>query len=101
MLRKLIPYTKGYRMWILAGILCSVAESVLELLLPQAMSNVVDVGIASGDSHFILMTGVKMLLLALAAMAGGVGAARKEGDGDPENGGPAPFPVAVKGQVGQ
>ena len=75
MLRKLIPYTKGYRMWILAGILCSVAESVLELLLPQAMSNVVDVGIASGDSHFILMTGVKMLLLALAAMAGGVGAA--------------------------
>ena len=75
MLRKLIPYTRGYRLWILGGVLCSVAEAVLELMLPRAMSDVVDVGIASGDRNYILLTGVKMLLLALAALAGGVGAA--------------------------
>jgi len=74
-LRKLIPYTRGYRLWILGGVLCSVAEAVLELMLPRAMSDVVDVGIASGDRNYILLTGVKMLLLALAALAGGVGAA--------------------------
>ncbi len=75
MIKKLFPYTKGYRLWILGGILCSAGESVLELMLPRAMSDVVDIGIASGDRTYILMTGLKMILLALAALAGGVGAA--------------------------
>jgi ATP-binding cassette subfamily B protein len=75
MIRKLAPYTKGYRLWILGGILCSVGEAVLELMLPRAMSDVVDVGLASGDRQYILLCGLKMILLALAALAGGVGAA--------------------------
>ena len=32
MIRKLAVYTKGYRIWILLGVACSVAEAVLELL---------------------------------------------------------------------
>ena len=75
MIRKLAPYTKGYRIWILLGILCSAGESVLELMLPNAMSDIVDVGIATGDRAYILLTGVKMLLMALAALGCGVGAA--------------------------
>ena len=75
MIKKLLPYTKGYRLWILGGILCSIMEAVLELMLPRVMSDVVDVGIASGDRGYILLTGLKMILLALAALAGGVGAA--------------------------
>ena len=75
MLKKLFPYTKGYRLWILAGILCSALESVFELLLPKAMSSIVDVGMANGDRNYILMTGLKMVLMALAALAGGIGAA--------------------------
>ena len=69
------PYTKGYRQWILLGVACSVAEAVLELELPQAMSEIVDVGIANGDRAYILLTGLKMLVLALLALASGVGAA--------------------------
>lgn len=38
MIRKLAPYTKGYRVWIFLGVLCSAGEAVLELLLPKAMS---------------------------------------------------------------
>ena len=34
MLKKLARYTKGYRLFILLGVLCSVGESVLELELP-------------------------------------------------------------------
>ena len=49
MLKKLAPYTRGYRWYILLGVLCSVGESVLELELPRAMSEIVDVGIANGD----------------------------------------------------
>ncbi len=75
MLKKLFPYTKGYRLWIVGGVLCSILESIFELLLPKAMSNIVDVGIAGGDRNYILMTGLRMVLLALAALAGGIGAA--------------------------
>ena len=71
MLRKLARYTKGYGIYILLGVLCSVGESVLELELPQAMSEIVDVGIANGDRTYILLTGLKMLVLALLALAGG------------------------------
>ncbi len=75
MLKKLAPYTRGYRWYILLGILCSVGEAVLELELPQAMSAIVDVGIANGDRGYILLTGLKMFLMAMAALACGVGAA--------------------------
>ena len=75
MLRKLARYTKGYGIYILLGVLCSVGESVLELELPQAMSEIVDVGIATGNRSYILLTGLKMFLMAMAALACGVGAA--------------------------
>ena len=75
MLRKLARYTKGYGIYILLGVLCSVGESVLELELPQAMSEIVDVGITNGDRSYILLTGLKMFLMAIAALLCGVGAA--------------------------
>ncbi len=75
MLRKLAPYTWGYRLYVLLGVLCSAGEAVLELELPQAMSEIVDVGIATGNRSYILLTGLKMFLMAMAALACGVGAA--------------------------
>ena len=75
MLRKLAPYTKGYRLLMLLAIACSAGEAVLELLLPQVMSDIVDVGIATGNRAYILTAGVKMVLMALLALACGVGAA--------------------------
>lgn len=79
MIRKLAPYTKGYRVYILLGILCSAGEAVLELMLPKAMSNIVDYGISgnggAGDRSYILTMGLKMVLMALICLALGVGAA--------------------------
>ena len=71
MIRKLASYTKGYRIWIILGILCSAGEAVLELLLPKAMSQIVDVGIANGDKEYILAMGLKMILMALASLVMG------------------------------
>ena len=79
MIRKLAPYTKGYRVYILLGILCSAGEAVLELMLPKAMSSIVDYGIGgnggAGDRTYILTMGLKMVLMALICLALGVGAA--------------------------
>lgn len=79
MIRKLAPYTKGYRVYILLGILCSAGEAVLELMLPKAMSSIVDYGISgnggAGNRTYILTMGLKMVLMALICLALGVGAA--------------------------
>ena len=75
MLKKLAPYTKGYRLLMLLAIACSAGEAVLELLLPQVMSDIVDIGIANGDRGYILMAGLKMVIMALLALGCGVGAA--------------------------
>ena len=67
--KKLFDYTAGYRGLIILGILCSAGEAVLELLLPQVMSDIVDIGIQNGDRDYILMAGLKMMLMALVALA--------------------------------
>ena len=75
MLRKLYPYTKGYRLLIVFGVLFSAGEAVFELLLPMVMSDIVDIGIANGDRAYILTAGIKMIVMAITALAMGVGAA--------------------------
>ena len=46
-------------------------ESVVTLALPTLMSNIVDVGVASGDRSYIIQCGIFMTLLALVSMASG------------------------------
>ena len=75
MKKKLTDYTAGYRVLIVLGVLCSAGEAVLELLLPQVMSDIVDIGIKNADKDYILLAGLKMVLMALVALALGVGAA--------------------------
>ena len=75
MIRKLYPYTRGYRALICFGILCSAAEAVLEMLLPRVMALVVDQGIPSGNIDYILKMGGLMVVMSVASMALGVGAA--------------------------
>ena len=75
MLKKLWPYAKQYRGWILAGVVCSASEAVFELLIPLVMSDIVDVGIASGDQAYILKKGVLMVLMAIVSLSFGLGSA--------------------------
>ena len=75
MIKKLWPYTRGYRKWIALGVLCSASEAVFELLLPLVMADIVDTGIPAGDTGYILRRGALMVLMALVSMALGVSAA--------------------------
>lgn len=75
MMKKLWPYTRGYRKWILFGVLCSASEAVFELLLPLVMADIVDTGIPSGDTGYILTRGALMVFMALVSMSLGIGSA--------------------------
>lgn len=75
MIKKLWPHARPYAKWIVIGVACSAAEAVFELLIPLVMSDIVDIGIANGDSNFILRKGGLMVVMAMVSLAFGLGAA--------------------------
>ena len=75
MMKKLWPQARPYAPWIAAGVTCSAAEAVFELLIPLVMSDIVDIGIENGDTDFILRKGALMVVMALVSLAFGLGAA--------------------------
>jgi ATP-binding cassette subfamily B protein len=77
MLRKLIPYVKGYERAAVAGPLLVIVEIVCELILPLLMANIINIGInGDGGLRYILKQGGLMVLVAALAMVGGVVATR-------------------------
>jgi ATP-binding cassette subfamily B protein len=75
MLKKLLSHARGYRKWIAAGVTCSAAEAIFELLIPMIMADIVDVGIASADTAYILHKGAVMVGMALISLCFGLGSA--------------------------
>jgi len=75
MLKKLSPYTRGYRKWIALGVICSAMDAIFQLLIPLVMADIVDIGIANADTNFIVRKGVLMVAMALIALAFGLGSA--------------------------
>ncbi len=72
MIKRLIPYFKGYGGYAILSPLMVVLESICELLMPLQMARIIDVGIENMDLSVILQSGVIILLLALVAMVCGV-----------------------------
>lgn len=75
MLKKLTPYTAGYRKWMLFGVICSASEAIFELLIPLVMADIVDIGIANGDTSYIIRKGMAMVGMALISLIFGLGSA--------------------------
>ena len=75
MMKKLWPHARPYLPIIFLGVICSAAEAVFELLIPLVMSDIVDIGIATGDVDYILKKGFLMVGLALVSLGFGLGSA--------------------------
>ena len=75
MMKKLWPHARPYAGWIAAGVVCSASEAIFELLIPLVMSDIVDVGIATGDQTYIMRKGLLMVVMALISLSFGLGAA--------------------------
>ena len=75
MMKKLWPHARPYARWIAAGVVCSASEAIFELLIPLVMSDIVDVGIATGDQTYIMRKGLLMVVMALISLSFGLGAA--------------------------
>ncbi len=66
---KLIKIFKPYAFWVVVIFGLLFVEAMTDLALPDYMSNIVNNGIVSGDTGYILAEGGKMLLVALLGAA--------------------------------
>ena len=53
MLRRIFSYSGQYKKYLVLAALCITCESLFELLIPLIMADIVDVGVASGDTAYI------------------------------------------------
>ena len=64
---KLLRYVTPYRRSIAIVLVLALVQSIANLYLPRLMADIVDEGIAKGDTRAILAIGGWMLLIAVAA----------------------------------
>lgn len=77
MIKKLLKYIKGYRVYSLLAPLTIIGEVMLEVRIPMLMADIVDVGINGGAGvDYILSKGLQMVLMALASLLCGALSAR-------------------------
>ena len=76
MLRRIFFYMKQYKKYAYLALICIAVEAMLELLVPMIMADLIDNGVANGDTHYIYVKGFEMALCALIALVLGIGSAR-------------------------
>lgn len=77
MIKTLFKQTKGYRLASILSPLMILIEVYMEVQLPFVMAELVDVGVSGGAGiDFVVREGLKMVLMALVALASGAAAAR-------------------------
>ena len=76
MIKKLSAYVREYK---LPAVLTSVFvafEVVMEVLIPQCMAKIIDIGLPNSDSAYITKIGILMIIMALLSLMFGVIAGR-------------------------
>ena len=76
MMKRLMPYFKGYQKYAIMAPILVMLETVCELLMPLQMARIIDVGVPGMDMRVILTSGGLMILLAAAALLCGTFAAK-------------------------
>ncbi len=76
MLRRLLSYTGERKRYFVLGPLLILAETASELLLPYFMGRIVNNGINTGDTAYIIRTGILMVCICLAGILLGIVATR-------------------------
>ena len=76
MLRRIFSYMKQYKKYAYIALFCIAVESILELLVPMIMADLIDNGVANGDKEYIYRKGAEMMICAVAALILGVGSSK-------------------------
>ena len=76
MLKRIFSYMKQYKKYACLALLCIAVEAVLELMVPMIMADLIDNGVANGDTAYIYTKCLQMAGCAVLALILGIGSAR-------------------------
>ena len=76
MLKRIFSYMKQDKKYACLALLCIAVEAVLELMVPMIMADLIDNGVANGDTAYIYTKGLQMAGCAVLALILGIGSAR-------------------------
>jgi ATP-binding cassette subfamily B protein len=74
LIRLLRTYLRPYRRWLTAVVALQLVGTLASLYLPSLNADIIDNGIARGDTGYILSTGATMLVVSLVQIVGTVSA---------------------------
>jgi ATP-binding cassette subfamily B protein len=75
-MKNLLLYAKKYKKEFILAVICIEAETIFELIIPMIMADIIDVGVANGDKHYILAKGFQMVVFAVISLFLGHACAR-------------------------
>lgn len=65
---RLARYLKEFKLNVTVGPACKFTEAVFELIVPLVMAEMIDVGIANGDTEYIWKHGITLVILAMCGL---------------------------------
>ena len=71
MLKRFWSYFANYKKYLIISCICVVFECMFELVIPLIMADIIDVGVVTRDSGYIISKGVAMVVCALIALGMG------------------------------
>lgn len=72
MLKRMYSFMRKYKKYLILSCLCVIAETVFELVIPLLMADIIDVGVANHDGHYIMIKGLQMVACAIISLILGV-----------------------------
>ncbi len=76
MIKKLAKFIGKYKVYAILTPLLVMVETIGELMLPNMMSNIVDIGVQNSDKAYMFRTGAIMLGIAVISLLGGLYSAK-------------------------
>lgn len=68
MLYRFTRYFDKYRKYLILSCICVVLETMFEMIIPLIMADIIDVGITTKDTNYILMKGLQMVACAIISL---------------------------------
>ena len=68
-MKRLIRFLKPYRLQVFLGPVFKLIEAIFELIVPLVMADMIDVGVARGDTAYIWQRGALLVLLGVVGLA--------------------------------
>lgn len=69
----IFKYLKKYKLYAILAPLLIILEVIMELFLPNIMSDIINVGVSNGDKNYVIVRVIIMFALSLIGVLGGLG----------------------------